>query len=536
MATKKNKDNKGPATQSTGTQGVNAVGVNHGTNKGYVAYSTYSPDAAPVPGKKLNVVGVPGATVAPAPWEAQQPVQQPAQAQSPSNGKAYNNYQVGGKWKHEGVPGATVRPGRMDELAQRQNDSAKYVPEGTFNEHVGEGYTDQVAAAKAKVPTQNNTNAQQIPANQPVQTAPTANTVQVGQQQFALPQQITYGGKTINLQPQQQPVQQQGPMPQQVTIGNNTYQMPTQTDTNASVQQPKEPTAAQQNAEYEARKQQEAEKEQYNQLVDEYRKAGGNPNAIRSHEDPNIAGLQPTEEQAKKADDYAKSQGAAAVGGDDETIKTLKEYLDSKYESPDDRKAREKREARQRRWAAITEGLANVVNVGGAIGGARPAQWKSGVDELYANQEANADKRRAEYREALRDMITYRNAIRNGDIAQARAIEDKRKNDIYEYRIIQEQEAKAAERKLKAEAQEKDQARKDQEAKNKQRQYDDKHEEHVDKKARGYTTARTSSGGGGRKKSSGGSRATGAAAAKSAKAAAKRRAKAATQGTKFGKK
>jgi hypothetical protein len=440
MATKKNKDNKGPATQSTGTQGVNAVGVNHGTKPNYAPGFT-------------DVAGSP-------------------------------SYQQYGQQYPQQAP-VVVQP--VQQVGPQQ------------------------------VQPQTATNVQQNPVVQPVQTAPAANSVQpVQPQQFSLPQQITVGGKTITLQ---QPIQQ-GQMPQQVTIGNNTYQMPTQTGTNAPAQQPKEPTAAQQNAAYEAQKQQEAEKAQYNQLVDEYRNAGGNPNAIRQHSDPNMERMQPTAEQVQQA--QANAQQPTQTD-DDEYVKTLKEYLDSKYQSPEDRAAQEKREARQRRWAAISEGIANVFNVGGSVAGARPAQWKSAVGDLYANQEAESDKRRAEYREALRDMITYRNAIRNGDIARARAIEDKRRNDIYEYRIMQEQEAKAAERKIKAEAQEKDQARKDQDAKNRQRAADDKHEEHVDKKARGYTTARSSSsGGGGRKKSSGGSRATGAAAARSANASRRR--------------
>lgn len=458
---KKDKDKKGPSTQPTSTNGVNAVGTNHGTKQ-----VNYSPGFTDVAG-------------------------------SPSY-QQYGGQQV--------VPQAPVVS--QPQVVQQQGPQ--------------------------QVPTQTAVNPQQNPVSQPVQTASAGNVVQPAPQQVVLPNQITMpSGRVINVQPQQQPVQQVGGMPQQVTIGNNTYQMPTQTDTNASVQQPKEPTAAQQNAAYEAQKQQEAAQQQYNNAVDEYLKAGGNPNAIRSHEDPNIERMQPTSEQVKQAQANAQKQ---AQTDDDEYVKTLKEYLDSKYESPEDREQREKREARQRRWAAISEGLANVFNVGGSIAGARPAQWKSTVGELYANQEAESDKRRLEYRQALKDLIDYRTAIRNGDIARARAIEDKRKNDIYEYRIMQEQEAKAAERKLKAEAQEKEQARKDQDAKNRQRAADDKHEEHVDKKARGYTTARSSSGGGKGRGRSGGSKATGAAAAKSAKASAKRRAKAATQGTKFGKK
>lgn len=450
MATKK-KDNKGPATQSTGTQGVNAVGANHGTKPNYAPGFT-------------DVAGSP-------------------------------SYQQYGQQYPQQAP-VVVQP------------------------------------VQQQVQPQTATNVQQNPVVQPAQPTPTANGVQpVQQQQFTMPQQITMpNGQVINMQPQ---VPQQ---PASVNIkGIGTVQAPNVQQPATTPAQSQQPTAAQQNAAYEAQKQQEVEKAQYNQLVDEYRKAGGNPNAIRPHSDPRMESMMPTAEQVQQAQSKAQQQTQT---DEDEYVKTLKEYLDSKYESPEDREAREKREARQRKWAAISEGIANVFNVGGAVAGARPAQWKSAVGDLYANQEAESDKRRAEYREALRDMITYRNAIRNGDIARARAIEDKRRNDIYEYRIMQEQEAKAAERKLKADAQEKDQARKDQDAKNRQRAADDKHEEHVDKKARGYTTARSSSGSGkskGRGRS-GGSRATGAAAAKSAKAAAKRRAKAATQGTKFGKK
>lgn len=515
MPTKKDKDKKGPSTQPTSTNGVSAVGTNHGTKQGYVAYSTYSPDAAPVPGKKFNVVGVPGATIPPAAFAGQQ-----QQAQQQDRRVAYNNYKVGEKWQHEGVPGATIPPGYVHTIEQRKNadDGAE---EGRYS-GLADAFQQAQQAGPVQVQPQTDTNQQQIPDTQPVQTTSTGNVVQSAPQQIVLPNQITMpSGRVIKLQPQQLPVQQMGGMPQQVTIGNNTYQMPTQTDTNASAQQQKEPTAAERNAQYEAQKQQEAAQQQYNNAVDEYLKAGGNPNAIRSHEDPNIERMQPTAEQVQQA--QANTQNAAS--DEDKFQKTLMERLDELSETPEKRAEREKREARQRRWAAISEGLANVFNVGGAVAGAQPAQWKSGVGDLYANQETESDKRRLEYRQALKDLIDYRTAIRNGDIAQARAIEDKRKNDIYEYRIMQEQEAKAAERKLKAEAQEKDQARKDQEQANRNRAANDKHYEHEKKAEGNWSPSKnvpkksSSKGGGGR---GGGSRATGAAAARSANASRKR--------------
>lgn len=353
MATK-DKDKKGPATQSTGTQGVNAVGVNHGTKP------NYAPGFTDVPGSPSYQQYGPQQVQQQAPVVAQ-PVQQ-------------------------------------------------VVPQ--------------------QVQPQTATNVQQNPVVQPTQTSSAPNSVQpVAQQQFVLPQQITMpNGQVINMQPQ---VPQQ---PASVNIkGVGTVQAPNMHQPVTTPTQSQQPTAAQQNAEYEAQKQQEAEKEQYNQLVGEYMKAGGNPNAIRQHNDPNMEGMQPTPEQVQQAQANTQKQ---AQTDNDEYIKTLKEYLDSKYEPPEDREAREKREARQRKWAAISEGIANVFNVGGSIAGARPAQWKSGVGELYANQEAESDKRRAEYREALKDMMAYKTAIRNGDIAQARAIEERRRNDYLEQKAL----------------------------------------------------------------------------------------------------
>lgn len=493
----KKKDNKGPSTQPTGTQGVNAVGVNHGTkqvpiapgftdgvagspsyqqngpqqvqqlNPGYVSYTTQSADQGNVPGKRLNVVGVPGATVAPAPWGVQQPVQQGGEQQ----------------------------------------------------------VTPQTA-----------TNVQQNPVQSSSPATPAAASVQpVQQQQFAMPQQIALpNGQTITLQQPQQP-----PTTQQVRIGNAVVDVPvgpTQTAAPAAQQQPAEKSAAQQNAEYERQK-------AYNQAVDEYLKAGGSYNAVRPHGDILSQTYSPEDRQKlDAAQAKAKEQTDAeakkrANGEDDEYVKTLKEYLDSKYESPEDKEAREKREARQRRFAAISEGLANVFNVGGAVAGAQPAQWKSGVGELYANQEAEADKRRLEYREALKDMITYRNAVRNGDIAQARAIEDKRKNDIYEYRIMQEQEAKAAERKLKEETQAREQARKDQEQANRNRAANDKHYEHEKKAEGNWSPSKnvpkksSSKGGGGR-----GRKGSTGKTPKQLKQEAINRGKAAAKGTAFQKK
>lgn len=444
MATKKDKDKKGPATQQTGTQGVNAVGVNHGTKPNYAPGFT-------------DVAGSP-------------------------------SYQQMGQQYPQQAP-VVVQP------------------------------------AQQQVQPQTVTNVQQNPVVQPTQTTSATNSVQpVQPQQFVMPQQITLpNGQVVNMQQPQQPAS--------ATIkGVGTVQAP-------NVQQPQAnvntPTAAQQNAQYEAQKQQEAEKAQYNQLVDEYRKAGGNPNAIRQENDPNVERIQPTAEQVQQAQANAQKQAKA---DDDEYVKTLKEYLDSKYESPEDRDAREKREARQRRFAAISEGLANVFNVGGSIAGARPAQWKSGVGELYANQETESDKRRAEYRQALLDLNAYKTAIRNGDIAQARAIEERRRNDFYERKMLEDIASKQANDELKKQKQEADERRKDQEAKNKQRKADDDHRKAEQQlggtyKPSGNTKSSSSKGGGGR-----GRKGSTGKTPKQLKQEAINRGKAAAKGTAFQKK
>jgi hypothetical protein len=216
--------------------------------------------------------------------------------------------------------------------------------------------------------------------------------------------------------------------------------------------------------------------------------------------------LQPTAEQVQQANDNAKTQ--TEKGGDDKYVKTLMERIDELNETPEDREAREKREARQRRFAAIAEGLANVFNVGGAIAGAQPARWKDGTAELYSNQEAESDKRRAEYRQALMDLQAYQTAIRNGNIAEARAIEEKRKNDWLEYKMLHDQENKAAEQELKKQKQEADIKRNDKLTEARIRDYDDKHEINEQKKNGTYQASKnvqkkSSSKSGGRKGSTG---------------------------------
>ena len=420
----KDKDKKGPSTQSTSTSGVNAVGVNHGTKQ-----VNYSPGFTDVAG-------------------------------SPS----YQQY--GGQQAVQQAP-VVSQPQAVQQQGPQQ------------------------------VPAQTAANPQQNPVAQPTQAASAGNVVQPAPQQITLPNQITMpGGRVITVQPQQQPVQQTGAMPQQVTLGNNTYQMPQQTA--PAPQQTPEKSTAQQNDEYERTK-------QYNQAVDDYLKSGGNPNAIRSHEDPNIERMQPTNEQLQQA--QANAQRVA--GDEDKFQKTLMERLDELSETPEKRAEREKREARQRRWAAISEGLANVFNVGGAIAGAQPAKWESGVGDLYADQEAESDKRRLEYRQALKDLVDYRTAIRNGDIALAKAIEDRRKNDIYEYRIMQEMEAKAQERQVKEERAQAEEKRKDQREADRHRKSDDDHEKHERQmngtyspsgKSKKSTNRKKGRGGGGSKK------------------------------------
>jgi len=56
--------------------------------RGYIAYSTQSKDQGNVPGKKFNVIGVPGATVAPQPWEIRQQQTPQAGAADASRGNA----------------------------------------------------------------------------------------------------------------------------------------------------------------------------------------------------------------------------------------------------------------------------------------------------------------------------------------------------------------------------------------------------------------------------------------------------------------
>jgi hypothetical protein len=469
MATK-DKDKKGPSTQRTGTAGVNAVGVNHGM--------TRQEAVKPTPQQAMAQLSQ---TVAP---------QQPPQV----------NY----------APGFTDVAGSPS----YQQHSGQQVQQAPV---VAQPVQQAQQVGPQQTPPQTVTNGQQNPANSPAPTTPAAASVQpVQQQQFAIPQQIALpNGQTITLQQPQQP-----PTTQQVRIGNAVVDVPvgpTQTAAPAAQQQPAEKSAAQQNAEYERQK-------AYNQAVDEYLKAGVSYNAVRPHGDTLSQTYSPEDRQKlDNAQAKAKEQTDAeakkrANGEDDEYVKTLKEYLDSKYESPEDKEAREKREARQRRFAAISEGLANVFNVGGAVAGAQPAQWKSGVGELYANQEAEAGKQRLEYREALKDMITYRNAVRNGDIAQARAIEEKRKNDWLEYKMLHDQENKAAEQELKKRKQDADAKRADKLADARIRDYEDKHEINEQKKNGTYQASKNVP-----KKSSGrGSKSTGKQAERSANASRKR--------------
>lgn len=110
------------------------LGGEHG---GYVSYSTYSPNAAPVPGKKLNIVGVPGATVAPAPWGTQVAAQQQPQPTDTQGNTAQQSEAHGAQAKPGyipfrtkpsksretlyklGVPGATVYPKGVSHLEEK---------------------------------------------------------------------------------------------------------------------------------------------------------------------------------------------------------------------------------------------------------------------------------------------------------------------------------------------------------------------------------------------------------------------------------
>ena len=111
--------------------------------RGYIAYSTQSKDQGNVPGKKFNVIGVPGATIPPQAFSPQEAGTENTAAEgtdrqvTPDLKPGYTvleTEQPGRKTRYKlGVPGATVYPAGVPHLEDKPKPTLGGVPQRTSN-------------------------------------------------------------------------------------------------------------------------------------------------------------------------------------------------------------------------------------------------------------------------------------------------------------------------------------------------------------------------------------------------------------------
>lgn len=111
--------------------------------RGYIAYSTQSKDQGNVPGKKFNVIGVPGATIPPQAFSPQEAGTENTAAEgtdrqvTPDLKPGYTVLETelpGRKTRYKlGVPGATVYPAGVPHLEEKPKPTLGGVPQRTSN-------------------------------------------------------------------------------------------------------------------------------------------------------------------------------------------------------------------------------------------------------------------------------------------------------------------------------------------------------------------------------------------------------------------
>lgn len=162
--------------------------------RGYIAYSTQSKDQGNVPGKKFNVIGVPGATIPPQAFAPQNtgaantsvPVADNQATPAPALNPGYivlDTERPGRKTRYKlGVPGATVYPAGVPHLGEKPKPTLR-IPQQTATDTLDPAAgnveiprrTHQTAGGDTAMPVRSATQPGQVATPNPQQSSGTVN-------------------------------------------------------------------------------------------------------------------------------------------------------------------------------------------------------------------------------------------------------------------------------------------------------------------------------------------------------------------------
>lgn len=123
--------------------------------------------------------------------------------------------------------------------------------------------------------------------------------------------------------------------------------------------------------------------------IEEEKKKNEQPDAIEQS-------IKSLEDQAAKNREFANSPVKIDTSGQTDWMAKLEQVRREYIESPEQKAAREQREKRNRRIAAISDGLVAMSNIAGAMAGATPIKPSTTMSAAHAKAVEDAAKRRRE--------------------------------------------------------------------------------------------------------------------------------------------
>ena len=131
-------------------------------------------------------------------------------------------------------------------------------------------------------------------------------------------------------------------------------------------------------------------------MTEEEKKNQGQGAAAAQQPDAIEQSIKSLEDQAAKNREFANSPVKIDTSGQTDWMAKLEQVRREYIESPEQKAAREQREKRNRRIAAISDGLVAMSNIAGAMAGATPIKPSTTMSAAHAKAVEDAAKRRRE--------------------------------------------------------------------------------------------------------------------------------------------
>lgn len=131
-------------------------------------------------------------------------------------------------------------------------------------------------------------------------------------------------------------------------------------------------------------------------MTEEEKKNQGQGAAATQQPDAVEQSIKSLEDQAAKNREFANSPVKIDTSGQTDWMAKLEQVRREYIESPEQKAAREQREKRNRRIAAISDGLVAMSNIAGAMAGATPIKPSTTMSAAHAKAVEDAAKRRRE--------------------------------------------------------------------------------------------------------------------------------------------